>query len=165
MKLSRRKFNKCAGMASLAVAAWKPVAVFLAREPELQFPTRRADRLALTSWPFRSYMESPTNPNRDATNPGMDIAGFAWMAIERFSIRNINPLSSHFRSDDPRYIEEVRQGVTTAGSRFVDLGLGAGNFFDPDPSRRALFGCVSDRVAPLVAQPASQIDLSDQPVV
>lgn len=138
MKLSRRKFNKCAGLTSLAMTAWKPVTVLFAREPELQFPTRPADRLALTSWPFRSYMESPSNPNRDATKPGMDIVGFAKMAIERFSIHNINPLSAHFRSDDTRYIEEVRQGVTKAGSRFVDLGLGAGSFFAPDPSNRAL---------------------------
>lgn len=138
MKLSRREFNKCAGVASLAMAAWKPVTVFFARKPELQFPTRPADRLASTSWPFRSHMESPTNPHRDASKPGMDIVGFAKMAIKRFAIHNINPLSAHFRSDDARYIEEVGQGVTKAGSRFVDLGLGAGSFFDPDASRRAL---------------------------
>ena len=120
------------------MTAWKPVTVLFAREPELQFPTRPADRLALTPWPFRSYMESPTNPNRDATKPGMDIVGFAKMAIERFSVHNINPLSVHFRSDDARYIEEVVQGLTKTGSRFVDLGLGAENFFDPDSSTRTL---------------------------
>jgi sugar phosphate isomerase/epimerase len=125
-------------MAGLAMAAWKPATLLFAREPELQFPTRPADRLALTSWPFRSYMESPTNPNRDATKPGMDIVGFAAMAIQRFNIHNINPLSAHFRSDDARYIQEVAAGVAKAGSRFVDLGLGAGNFFDRDASKRAL---------------------------
>lgn len=138
MKLSRRQFNKCGGIAGLAIATWKPATAFFNREPELRFPKRPADRLALTSWPFRSYMESPTNPHRDASKPGMDIVGFAKMAIERFNIHNINPLSAHFHSDDACYIHEVRQGVTDAGSRFVDLGLGAGNFFDPDRSRLAL---------------------------
>jgi hypothetical protein len=138
MKLSRRKFNKSVCAATLAIAAWKPVATFLARVPDLQFPTRPVDRLALTSWPFRSYMDSPTNSNRDPSKPGMDIVVFAKMAIERFDIHNINPLSAHFRSDDQRYLEEARRGVTQAGSRFVDLGLAAGSFFDPDASKREL---------------------------
>jgi len=116
----------CQGMGSLAYA----------REPEFQFPTRPIDRLALTSYPFRAYMESPHNSARDRSKPGMDILGFARMAIEKFGIHNINPLVAHFSSTESRHLEKLRKDVHKAGSRFVDLGLGGGKFFDPDPAVR-----------------------------
>lgn len=66
----------------------------------------------------------------------MDIIGIARMAIEKFDIHNINPLSAHFPSTEPRYLNTLREQMAKAGSHFVDLGLGAGQFYDPDPAVR-----------------------------
>src|SRR5436305_15143895 len=70
------------------------------REPDLHFPTKPRDRLAVTSWPFRAYIESPTNHNRDRSKPGMDLTEFPAVVIAKFGVYNINPLSDHFRSSD-----------------------------------------------------------------
>lgn len=107
-----------------------------ARKPRLRFPIRPSERMALTSWPFRAYMQSPHDPGRNPSKPGMDIVQFAKMAIQRFNIPNINPLSAHFASTKPQYLHDVRDGVAKAGSRFVGLGLGSGKFWDPDVSKR-----------------------------
>ncbi|MCU1276038.1 MAG: Xylose isomerase-like barrel, partial [Bryobacterales bacterium] len=107
-----------------------------AAEPHLTFPTRPIDRLAVTSWPFRAYMEAPGNSERDRSKPGMDAKDFAAMVVERFGIHNINPLSGHFRSTEPAYLEELRNAVANAGSHIVDLGHGGRSFYHPDKAKR-----------------------------
>ena len=47
-------------------------AVLMAAEPKLTFPSDPRERLAVTSWPFRSIMEAPGNHDRDHTKPGVD---------------------------------------------------------------------------------------------
>jgi sugar phosphate isomerase/epimerase len=106
-------------------------------EPHLKFPAGARERLAVTSWPFRAYIDAPENSARDRTKPGMDLTEFAAMVRKRFGVTNINPLSGHFRSTDPAYLDQLREATTKAGSRFVDLGLGGRNFCDPDPAARA----------------------------
>lgn len=108
-----------------------------AREPQLHFPTRPSDRLALTSYPFRAYMKYPANPHRHPKKPEMDLIEFARMAVREFNIHNINPISPHFRSTDLHYLNHLREEVSKAGVRFVDLGLeGEEGFFDPHPGVR-----------------------------
>jgi sugar phosphate isomerase/epimerase len=136
MKISRRCLLKSTAALGLCAVIDSAGSLAYASEPHIQFPTRPQDRLALTSWPFRAYMESPANRDRDRSKPGMDIIGFARMAIERFNIHNINPLAAHFPSTEPRYLASLREEMAKAGSHFVDLGLGAGRFYDPDPAVR-----------------------------
>lgn len=136
MNISRRDILKGSAALGLSILCQNVGSVAYAREPQLQFPTRPIDRLALTSWPFRAYMEIPRHSHRRRSKPGMDILGFARMAIEKFDIHNINPLSAHFSSTEARYINNLRKEVDKAGSHFVDLGLGAGKFYDPDPAVR-----------------------------
>lgn len=133
MKRSRRNFLKSS--VAIGFVASNPYFSALAEAPapHLQFPTRPADRLAITTWPFRAYMEGPNNPSRDRSKPGMDVLQFAKMAIQKFNIRNINPLLAHFSSAELQNFEKLRKDVENAGSRFVGLGLGGGKFYDPDP--------------------------------
>ena len=107
-----------------------------ASEPQLTFPVRPRDRLAVTSWPFRAYMDAPGNQDRDRAEPGIDAKDFAAMVSERFGIHNINPLTAHFRSTEPAYLEELRSSVAKAGSHIVDLGHGGRSFYHRDPARR-----------------------------
>ncbi len=116
--------------------ALSPVLLGSEAAPAIAFPARANDRLAVTSWPFRETIDAPGNHYFDRTKPGMDLKDFPKMVAERFGVHSINPLTSHFGSLDPAYVEAFRRAVEKAGSRVVDLGLGGGNFYDEDPAER-----------------------------
>jgi sugar phosphate isomerase/epimerase len=136
--LSRREFLGASLVAGFTggfgASAWGR-APLLDPDPHLEFPTVRRQRLAVTSYPFRAWIESPTNRDRDPSKPGMNLTQFAAMVVKRFGVYNINPLGDHFSSTDPAYLEAFREAVAKAGSHMVDLGLGGAHFWDPDPSR------------------------------
>lgn len=134
--LSRREFLLAASTFGTALSSGLPSSLASSREPHLQFPTSPRARLAVTSWPFREFINSPHNPYRDVKKPGMDIKDFAGMVARRFGVQNICPLVAHFHSTDPGYLDAFRQFVEQAGSHVVDLGLGGGSFWDPDKSKR-----------------------------
>jgi sugar phosphate isomerase/epimerase len=129
---SRRSFLQATGLfsAAMILKAAEPHA------PHLQFPSEPQQRLAVTSYPFRAYIDSPTNPARDKTKPGMDLKQFPAMMIERFKIYNINPLGDHLASTDSAYLDAFRKAVADAGSHLVDLGLSGRDFAtDAQPIR------------------------------
>lgn len=136
MSLSRRDLLRHSASLGLACLYVRNPGTVFALEPHLRFPSRPIARLALTSWPFRACMDYAGNRDRDPSKPGMDVVGFAKMAIEKFGIHNINPVGAHLGSTAPRDIDAVREGVAKAGSHFVDLGVESGKFFDPDPTIR-----------------------------
>src|SRR5260370_4208536 len=92
--LSRRQFFRT------SVAAAGATMLFGA-ERRIEFPSNPRDRLAVTTWPFRAYMATPANSDRDRTKPGMDAKDFAAMVAERVYIHNINPPTDHIQSTDP----------------------------------------------------------------
>ena len=102
--------------------------------PAVHFPIEARARLAVTSWAFRSYLESPTNQARKHNFRRMDMKEFPAFVAEQFGVRNINPLGAHFASADDSYLASFRQAVNKAGSHVVDLGLGGRYFYDPDPA-------------------------------
>jgi sugar phosphate isomerase/epimerase len=136
---SRRQFLKrstlvAAGGAALA-CKWN---LGFATEPRLTFPTQPRDRLAVATWPFRMFMESPTNKwARNPKLPGMDLTDFPAMVVKRFGIHNIEPLDQHFPSTDAAYITKLRATVEKAGCRVVDIPCDVhASFYDTDPARR-----------------------------
>lgn len=90
----------------------------------------------MTSYPFRAYIESPTNRERDKSKTGMDLKEFPAMIVKRFGVHNINPLGDHLGSTDPAYLEDFRKAVEAAGSHVVDLGLSSRDFANGDKSVR-----------------------------
>ena len=129
MNLTRRTFFQTS-------AALCGAAALRGSEPRLTFPANPRDRLSVTSWPFRAYMEAPGNRDRDRSKPGMDAKDFAATVVERFGIHNINPLTAHFSSTEPAYLEELRKSIAKAGSHIVDLGHGGRSFYHPDAAKR-----------------------------
>jgi sugar phosphate isomerase/epimerase len=104
--------------------------------PDLHFPENGRQRLAVTSYPFREFILSPENKSSDAQKQMMDLKDFPAFVVKEFGVYNINPLTSHFRSTDARYLDEFREAVSKAGSHMVDLGLGGRPFYDPDEVKR-----------------------------
>jgi sugar phosphate isomerase/epimerase len=104
--------------------------------PKLHFPTAPRDRLAVTSYPFRAFIDAPGNGDRDKSKPGMTLLEFPSWMIEKFGIHNVNPVIEHFASTDPAYLAPFREALVKAGSHIMDLGLNEGSFYDPDANQR-----------------------------
>ncbi len=137
---SRRRFLEgsvrlVAGAAALGVGrdiwAWPS-------GPNLEFPTKPRERLAVATWPFRAYMESPTNKRaRKPKLPGMDLKDFPAMVVEKFGLHGMEPLDEHFRSTDMTYVSEVREAAEKEGVRVVDIPCDVhASFYDPAPGQR-----------------------------
>jgi len=105
--------------------------------PHLEFPVVPRERLAVTTWPFRMYMESPANRWRDPKLPGMDLKEFPAMVASKFGLHNVELLAAHFPSVEKGYLRGLRAAVEKAGSHIIDIPVGATtSFYDPDESKR-----------------------------
>jgi len=138
-KLSRRDLLRRAAAlsATLAGAVGNPTLFARPSGPHLDFPTEPRDRLAVASYPFRAFIERPGARSRDREQPGMDLEEFAGMVVKRFNVRNIEPLSTHFRSLEMDYVRELRESVEKAGAHVINIPVDElRSFYDPDAGRR-----------------------------
>jgi sugar phosphate isomerase/epimerase len=107
------------------------------REPHIDFPESPRDRIAIASWPFRAYIDSPSNQDRDRALPGMDLTDFAGHVISKFNVRNIEPYNWHFASTEGRYLEAFRTALAKANAHAVNIAVdGKESFYDPDSATR-----------------------------
>jgi len=137
MHQSRRDFLKELPVWTMAASLASGASLYAkGRRPKLHFPTAPRDRLAVTSYPFRAYIDAPNNRQRDPSLPGMTLLEFPAQMIAKFGIHNVNPVIEHFASTDAAYIASFREALAKAGSHIVDLGLNEGHFYDPDPDQR-----------------------------
>ena len=137
--IPRRRFlQTCAGAFAASASTFIPKTFSASTEPNLSFPSEPRERLAVPSWPFRGYIEAPTNKwARDPKLPGMDLKDFAAMVVKRFNVRNIEPLSDHFSSTEASYLHEFRTNVEKAGARVVNIPADLRySFYDTDEARR-----------------------------
>jgi sugar phosphate isomerase/epimerase len=122
--ITRRTFIETCAVLSAAPLARSAAA------PDVHFPTAPRDRLAVASYPFRNFMDRPGHP-------GLKLADFASMVVEKFGIHNIEPLSNHFPSTEPAYLDEFRRAVEQAHSHIVNIPTSVGaSIYDTDPVRR-----------------------------
>jgi sugar phosphate isomerase/epimerase len=105
--------------------------------PHIAFPSAPRNRISVASYPFRAYIDSPANHDRDHSVPGMDLTDFPAEVVKKFNVHRIEPHSHHFRSLDPDYLASFRAALekvrVKAGNIAVD---GPDSFYDPDVSRR-----------------------------
>src|ERR1700721_2786727 len=79
------KFSALAVGVSFVSSSHKVFAA-AASEPHISFPSAPRDRVAVASYPFRAYIESPANRDRDRNLPGMALAAFAWGEVKNFNV-------------------------------------------------------------------------------
>jgi sugar phosphate isomerase/epimerase len=137
--VSRRNFLKgsiaCAAGAAGALAASNLLAE--SQEPHMQFPVAPRGRIGVTTWPFRMYIDSPTNPWRDPKLPGIALKEFPAMIATKFGLHNVELLAAHFPSTDEAYLRELRAAVEKAGSKIIDIPVGGrASFYDPFAVKR-----------------------------
>jgi sugar phosphate isomerase/epimerase len=105
--------------------------------PHISFPRAPRDRISVASYPFRAYIESPTNRDRDRSLLGMDLTDFAAEVARKFNVHNIEPHNRHFRSLDPDYLRTFREALIKANSKVVNIAVdGPDSFYDPSPDIR-----------------------------
>lgn len=107
-------------------------------QPHIPFPTAPGERIAIASYPFRAYIDSPGNRDRNPSLPGMDLVQFPAEVVKTFNVHNIEPYSRHFRSLDPAYLAKFRQELGKADAKAVNIAVSTeASFYDPDPAARA----------------------------
>jgi sugar phosphate isomerase/epimerase len=106
-------------------------------EPHISFPLHPRERISIASYPFRAYIVSPDNRDRDISLPGMNLLEFPAHVAAKFNIHNIEPHSRHFTSLQPDYLESFQQVLQKAKVRVVNIAVSAVNsFYDADASAR-----------------------------
>ncbi len=137
---SRRQFLKESAVlaAGAATLGFPPRLWAQPAEPHLTFPTRPHDRLAITSWPFRMFIDAPGNRyGRDSKATKMNLTEFPAMIVQRFGVHNVELLGDHFYSTDPAYLKRLREAVAKADCHTVDIPCSVrACFYDTDPAKR-----------------------------
>ncbi|HEV3276164.1 MAG TPA: sugar phosphate isomerase/epimerase family protein [Terriglobia bacterium] len=122
--------------ASQAPAASAPGASAPA-EPHRDFPTDPRARLAVATYPFRNFIDSPFYRRRNPQKPGMDLPTFAQQVVERFNVRGIETWSPHIQSHAPADVAVLRSGIEKAGVRVVNIAADLRqSVYDPDADKR-----------------------------
>jgi sugar phosphate isomerase/epimerase len=142
--LSRRSFIKNSIGAAAAASAYAAVPEVLggrleaaANGPHMTFPSAPRERISVASWPFRFWIDSPTNTYRDRSKPGMTLLEFPAMVVKEFKVNKLEPLGQHFASTDAAYLGQFREAVRKAGCHIVDIPMGGEeSYYDPDPKVR-----------------------------
>jgi sugar phosphate isomerase/epimerase len=89
-------------------------------QPSMRFPDQPRERVAIASYPFRNYLAG----QKDALgSPKLELKDFSAHVAEEFNIRKIEPWSEHFRSLDPKYLEEIRASVEKASGMIVNIAV------------------------------------------
>jgi len=108
-------------------------------EPHIIFPAHPRDRISVASYPFRAYIVSPDNRDRDTSLPGMNLLDFPSHVVAKFHIHNIEPHSRHFTSLQPDYLDSFLEISQKAKVRTVNIAVSASkSFYDADASSREM---------------------------
>jgi sugar phosphate isomerase/epimerase len=137
--VSRRAFlrNSIACAAGAASVLSAPNLFAQTPEPHMKFPVVPRERIGVTTWPFRKYIDSPTNPWRDPKVPGIALEDFPQMIATKFGLHNVELLERHFPSTDEVYLRKLRAAVERAGSHIIDIPVSGGaSFYDPFAVKR-----------------------------
>jgi sugar phosphate isomerase/epimerase len=137
--VSRRKFLKdsIASAAGTAGVLAAPNLFAQSEVPNMKFPVVPRERIGVTTWQFRMYIDSPGNRWRDPKLPGLALKDFPAMVAEKFGLHNVELLSYHFPSTDAAYLRELRAAVEKAGSHVINIpGDGRASVYDPFAQKR-----------------------------
>jgi len=142
--ISRRGFARTLGAAAVGVmagtvlggdSAWARTLGL--NKPHVTFPAAARERLAVAAWPFRAYINSPANGDRDPQKPGMDLKEFGAYVVKTFDVHGIEPYNLHFSSITPEYLQEFKELLRSAKAHAVNIAVDQENsFYDADRATR-----------------------------
>ena len=92
----------------------------------------------MASYPFRDFILPAEYVSASASAaPKMELIEFAAHVKSRFNLNKIEPWSSHFRSLEPKYLDDFRTALDRAKSLIVDIAYdGQHSFYAADRAER-----------------------------
>lgn len=109
--------------------------LFAASTPNIKFPTKTNDRLAMASYSLRSVMD--TQRNREKGGELVKLLDLPKVVADRFGIYNLELLNQHFPSTEPEYLAQLLSAVKAAKSHVINIPTGVGaSLYDPDAGKR-----------------------------
>lgn len=117
--ITRRRFLTRSALAAAAASSCARLALSAPSGPDVHFPTEARERIAIASYPFRDFISAREQPSGQK----MDLKDFAVHCGEKFNIRKIEPWSRHFRSTEPKYLEEFRLSIEKARGAVVNIAV------------------------------------------
>jgi sugar phosphate isomerase/epimerase len=119
---TRRRFLANAAGSTAFVLLWPELRTALAADngPNIEFPAAARERIAIASYPFRDFV---AGRNDQARSGKMELREFAAHVHAKFNIKKIEPWSTHFRSLERSYLEDLRAAVTQAGAAIVNIAV------------------------------------------
>src|SRR5882724_9870744 len=138
---TRRQFLSQSAMLAAGALLSPSRAIANPTQPSVAFPANPRDRLAVASYPFRDFIlpaeSGSASASSSSTAPKMELTQFAAHVKSRFNINKIEPWSSHFRSLEPKYLDDLRTALDTAKSTVVNIAFdGRHSFYAADSAER-----------------------------
>jgi sugar phosphate isomerase/epimerase len=138
--LSRRAFLEHLSVLTaggVTAAAFPGAVANFDSEPHIPFPIHPRERISIASYPFRAYIVSPDNRDRDTSLPGINLLEFPAHVVTKFNIHNLEPHSRHFTSLQPDYLDDFSQVLQKSKVRVVNIAVSVvSSFYDNDASTR-----------------------------
>lgn len=110
--------------------------------PPLYYNPARLTHAGVSSWSFRDDFASTRPETFNLPSPLITLLDFPGRMADRYEVRHVEFSSLHFAGTDPAYLAELRMRIRRAGSRLVNIQLGApelaagGGLSDRDPGIR-----------------------------
>lgn len=129
--MRRREFvaTSLAGFSTLLNAADRPNATF---------PSQARERLAVSTYPFRTLIKGQERDADGMNKAGMTLTEFAQTVPQRLQIHGIEPWSKHFESTDPAYVQSLAAAFNSAGVRVVNIAVDmSAHLCENDPQQQS----------------------------
>ena len=136
---TRRQFLSQSVMLTAGVLLPSLDATAYPTQPNIAFPANPRDRLAVASYPFRDFIlpAEYVSASASPTAPKMELTEFAAQVKSRFNINKVELWSSHFRSLEPKYLDDFRTALERAKSVVVNIAFdGRHSFYAADRAER-----------------------------
>ena len=131
---TRRRFLAQSAIAVAGAALYPRLTLSADTGPHVRFPVEPRDRIAIASYPFRSFIAGP----QDAiAGQKIDLKDFGAHCRQRLGVSKIEPWNRHFRSTDAKYLEAFRAAVANVGGAVVNIAVdGDHSPYAADPAER-----------------------------
>lgn len=159
---TRRRFLTQSAAIAVATSLCPRLGFSANSGPDVHFPTDARERIAIASYPFRDFI---AGIHEQAVGPKMDLKDFAAHCGEKFNIRKIEPWNRHFRSTEPKYLEEFRASLEKARGAVVNIAVdGDHSPYSVDAAERDLavaFGKKWIDVAVAIGSPSVRTNIAE----
>ncbi len=94
-----------------------------AERPGASFPASPRDRLAVSTYPFRTLIRGVGRDSDGMNKSAMTLEQFAETIPKRLDVHGIEPWGNHFESTETAYVEQLSASFVKTGLRVVNIAV------------------------------------------